>query len=131
VSWELDILTDYALLVGQNPARSSAMTLWRKLADYDMEGQWVYMPWAEDNRYYLPRMDYVALAYFKNMVFAFCSDRNVYVSRDQGITWKTTSAYTLPKNIGTFNLTAFADDYGYLWLVGNDTGEVWRGQYLN
>ena len=128
VSWELDILTDYALLVGQNPARSSAMTLWRKLADYDMEGQWVYMPWAEDNRYYLPRMDYVALAYFKNMVFAFGSDRNVYVSRDQGITWKTSSNYSYPTdfNATTGYQVAVSDD-DTLWLKDPASGKAWQG----
>lgn len=128
VSWELDILTDYALLVGQNPARSSAMTLWRKLADYDMEGQWVYMPWAEDNRYYLPRMDYVALAYFKDMVFAFGSDRNVYVSRDQGITWKTSSNYSYPTdfNATTGYQVAVSDD-DTLWLKDPASGKAWQG----
>jgi hypothetical protein len=29
--------------------------------------------------------------------------------------------------LGTNNLTAITDDNGYLWLVGKDTGEVWRG----
>ena len=64
------------------------------------------------------------------MPLAIGNDGNIYVSRDQGITWKTTSEYTLPSNIGTYNLTALADDEGYLWLVGKDTGEVWRGKII-
>jgi hypothetical protein len=91
----------------------------------------VFLPVESFNPYYLPKMDHLNLVYYNFLPLAIGNDGKIYVSRDQGITWKTTSAYTLPKNIGTFNLTAFADDYGYLWLVGNDTGEVWRGQYLD
>ena len=52
------------------------------------------------------------------------------MSRDQGITWKTSSKYTLPDELGTNNLSATTDDDGYLWLVGIDTGEVWRGMII-
>ena len=128
-SWELDALTDYALLVGQNPAPSSAMTLWRKLADYDMEGKWVYMTLAEDNPYYLPRMDYVALAYYKSQVFAFGSDRKIYVSRDQGITWKTSSNYSYPTDFNaTTGYQATVDDNNTLWLKDPAAGKAWRGK---
>lgn len=129
-SWALNALTDYALLVGQNPASDSAMVLWRKLADYDLEGKWVYMPLAEDNPYYLPRMDYVALAYYKSQVFAFGSDKKIYVSSDQGITWKTSSSYSYPTD---FNATAgyqvaVDDSSDYLWLKDPATGKTWRGK---
>jgi photosystem II stability/assembly factor-like uncharacterized protein len=75
-------------------------------------------------------MDNLNLVYYNGMPLAIGNDGNIYVSRDQGITWKTTSEYTLPSNIGTYNLTALADDEGYLWLVGKDTGEVWRGKII-
>ena len=128
-SWLLDYKTDYALLVGQNPAPSSAMTLWRKLADYDMEGKWVYMTLAEDNPYYLPRMDYVALAYYKSQVFAFGSDRKIYVSRDQGITWKTSSNYSYPTDFNaTTGYQATVDDNNTLWLKDPAAGKAWRGK---
>ncbi|MBR6826752.1 MAG: hypothetical protein IKM76_01135, partial [Prevotella sp.] len=61
---------------------------------------------------------------------AIGNNGKIYVSRDQGITWKTSTSYTLPEKIGTYNLTAYADDYGYLWLVGKDTYEVWRGDII-
>lgn len=127
-AWELDIITDYALLVGQSPDKGSAMTLWRKLADYDMGGQWVYMPLAEDNPYYLPRMDYVALAYYDQQVLAFGCDGHIYISRDQGITWKTSSGYTYPEGFtATTGYKVAVSDDDELWLVDPATGKAWRG----
>lgn len=126
--------TDYQLLIGTSPQYDKACVVWRKISEHayrSLPSKWVFLPVESFNPYYLPKMDHLNLVYYNFLPLAIGNDGKIYVSRDQGITWKTTSAYTLPKNIGTFNLTAFADDYGYLWLVGNDTGEVWRGQYLD
>jgi hypothetical protein len=128
-SWVLDILTDYALLVGQGSGSGNAMTVWRKLADYDKEGKWVYMPLAEDNPYYLPRMDYVVLAYYNDQVLAFGSDKKIYVSRDQGITWKTNANYSYPTGFNaTTGYQVAIDDEDFLWLKDPATGKAWRGR---
>ena len=129
VSWNLDAMTDYALLAGQNPASDKAMVLWRKLADYDGEGRWVYMPLDEENPYYLPKMDHVALVFYNHAVLAFGSNQNVYVSRDQGITWKTTSAYSFPADF-TFEhqFKAAVGDDGYIWLTDVTSGQTWKGK---
>jgi len=128
-SWVLDILTDYALLVGQDSGSGNAMTVWRKLADYDKEGKWVYMPLAEDNPYYLPRMDYVVLAYYNDQVLAFGSDKKIYVSRDQGITWKTNANYSYPTGFNaTTGYQVAIDDEDFLWLKDPATGKAWRGR---
>jgi hypothetical protein len=87
----------------------------------------VLIPIEEYSGYYLPKMENLNLVRFNNVVLAIGNDKNIYVSRDQGITWKTTTTYTLPETLGTNNLTAITDDNGYLWLVGKETGEVWRG----
>jgi hypothetical protein len=71
-------------------------------------------------------MENLNLVYFNGQVLAIGNNK-IYISRDQGITWKTDSRYTLPDGLGTSNVTATADEEGYLWLVGKDTGEVWRG----
>jgi len=128
-SWMLDLKTDYALLVGKNNSSDKAMTLWRKLADYDKEGKWVYMPLAEDNPYYLPKMDYVALAYYNGWVLAFGSNQKIYVSRDQGITWKTSSNYAFPLGFSatTGFKVAVSDDDDSLWLTDPATGQTWKG----
>ena len=130
VSWNLDARTDYALLAGQNQAVSdSTMVLWRKLADYDGRGQWVYMLLDEANPYYLPKMDNVALVYYNGAVLAFGSNENVYVSRDQGITWKTTSTYSFPDgfNAGS-QFKATTDKEGYIWLMNTASGQTWKGR---
>ena len=75
-------------------------------------------------------MDNLNLVRFNSAVLAIGTDKKIYVSRDQGITWKTSSKYTLPDELGTNNLSATTDDDGYLWLVGIDTGEVWRGMII-
>ena len=127
VSWTLDAMTDYALLVGNNPAVSDkAMTVWRKLADDDGDGRWVYMPLADDNPYYLPRMEHVALACFDGYVLAFGSDHKIYRSRDQGITWRTTSMYSYPADF-TGTSCQVATDEDYLWLTDPATGQTWKG----
>ena len=128
-SWNIDIRTDYSLLVGQNPASDKAMVLWRKLVDYDRKGQWVYMPLDEENPYYLPKMDNISLVYYNNAVLAFGGDRKVYVSRDQGITWKTTSTYSFPDGfLAGHQFKVATDDEGYVWLTDVVSGQTWKGR---
>ena len=129
-TWNLDVRTDYALLAGQNPEVSdTTMVLWRKLADYGKKGQWVYMPLDEKNPYYLPMMDHIALVYYNHAVLAFGSNKNIYVSRDQGITWKTTSTYKFPDDFAEGHpFKAAADDKGYVWLTDTASGQTWKGR---
>ena len=89
--------------------------------------KWVLVPLEDHNHYYLPKMENLNLVYYNGMVLAIGNDKKIYISRDQGITWKTDSKYALPTELGTSNVTATTDENGYLWLVGKDTGEVWRG----
>lgn len=122
--------TDYQLMVGTNDKNDAACVVWRKIAEYSkhsLPSKWVLIPVESHNQYYLPKMDNLNLVRFNNQVLAIGNDKKIYISRDQGITWKTSSKYTLPDELGTSNLTATTDENGYLWLVGNDTGEVWRG----
>ena len=135
VSWPFaaNDSTDYQLLVGVNNNNSTACVVWRKIAEYSkhsMPSKWVLIPTADHGKYYLPKMDNLNLVRFNSTVLAIGTDKKIYVSRDQGITWKTSSKYTLPDELGTNNLSATTDDDGYLWLVGIDTGEVWRGMII-
>lgn len=127
VSWFLDYKTDYALLVGQRHISDKAMTIWRKLVDDDGNGQWVYMPLADENPYYLPIMAWVKLVVFNNQVLAFGSNRKVYVSRDQGITWKPSSNYYFPDGFGGTSCKVTVDDEDGLWFTDPESGKTWRG----
>ena len=132
VSWPLasNDSTDYQLMVGTNDDNSTACVVWRKVAEYSMHSlpsKWVLIPATDQGNYYLPKMENLNLVRFNGAVLAIGNSKTIYVSRDQGITWKTSSKYTLPDALGTTNVSATTDENGYLWLVGKDTGEVWRG----
>ena len=122
--------TDYQLLIGTNDKSDKACVVWRKIAEYaknSLPSKWILIPFESQQGYYLPKMENLNLVRFNNQVMAIGNDKKIYVSRDQGITWKTTTKYTLPEALGTNNLSATTDENGYLWLIGKDTGEVWRG----
>lgn len=125
--------TDYQIMIGTSDKSDKACVVWRKIAEYakhSMPSKWVFIPIDSQGDFYLPKMENLNVVRYNNVVLAIGNDKNIYVSRDQGITWKTTTSYTLPDAIGTNNLYATTDNNGYLWLVGKDTGEVWRGIIL-
>ena len=127
--WTLDYKTDYALLVGQSSSSDKAMVVWRKLVDDDGNGRWVYMPLADENPYYLPNIDRVKLVHYSDCVLAFGSDNNIYQSRDQGITWKTTSVFQYPDDFANADKCEVAVDHDdYLWLKDPETGKAWKGK---
>jgi hypothetical protein len=128
VSWVLDYKTDYALLVGYRSETDKAMTLWRKLVDDDCDGRWAYMPLAENNPYYLPFNAQVQLVKYADGVLAFCGDKTIYQSRDQGITWKKTSAYQFPADFTGTTFKVAYDGYDELWLMDDNSGQTWKGK---
>ena len=127
VSWFMDYKTDYALLVGNNPSSEKAMVVWRKLVDDDGSGRWVLMTLSDNNPYYLPVCDGVQLVKYDDGVLAFCSNKTIYKSRDQGITWRKYSTIQLPKDYTGMQFKVAADDDGYLWLTDTDSGQTWKG----
>ena len=134
-SWpfEMNDSTDYQLMVGHSSMVDNACVVWRKVAEYSKQSlpsKWVLIPTVDQGKYYLPKMDNLTIVRYNGAVLAIGNDKKIYVSRDQGITWKTNSKYTLPDELGTSNLSATTDENGYLWLVGKDTGEVWRGMII-
>lgn len=127
VCWSLDGKTDYALLAGYTNASDKMMTLWRKLVDDDGNGRWAYMPLAENNSYYLPRKDQVELVKYADGILAFCSDKTIYQSRDQGITWKKTTVYKFPEDFNGSTFKVASDEIGDIWLTDTESGQTWRG----
>lgn len=119
--------TDYILLVGNGPQQG--MTLWRKISYYTdatHPGQWVYMPVDGDNIYPMPQLSNLSLARYEGILLAMGNTEVIYQSRDQGITWRTSTDYALPSNVGGTAAAMTTDSKGRLWLVTN-TGEVWLG----
>ena len=48
-------------------------------------------------------------------------------SRDQGITWKKNSNYTLPTDMQGTVVSMAVDNSGRLWLATNE-GQLWRSR---
>jgi len=121
--------TDYQLLVGNNENDTDHSVVWRKVAEfgYDFDPcKWVQITFTHYNNYALPKLKNIDLIYYNGLVLAIGSDKKIYQSRDKGITWKTSSAYQLPKSLESDDFVAFTDGE-YIWVYGKDTGEVWRG----
>lgn len=123
--------THYVFMAGNSDADDTNDACWRKLSRYHAAGQptegtWVYMPVDGYNRYALPRMEYLSLAYYNNIMLATGSDRRLLASRDQGITWKTSTTYALPAQMGGAKASIATDSRNRLWLV-TDNGELWMG----
>lgn len=118
--------TDYALLVGDNAQQDSAVVVWRKIIDDKISTDWVFMPLAYGNKYYLPKgSHYWLLPLTDGTVLAVGSEGTIYRSRDQGITWKTSSLLVAPAGLGTVAAAA-TDGKGGFWLQDTD-GHTWYG----
>lgn len=121
--------TDYMLMVGNSQQDNENVTIWRKISQYepiDNNCKWVYMPVDANNYFTLDRQDGLSMTYYNGSILAVGSLMALYDSRDQGITWKTTSSYALPENLNGTLLSITADKAGRLWLV-SDSGEIWVG----
>ncbi len=134
--WKLDNGQSYALLVGSSDAQDKYAVVWRKLIDNDnpTSSSWTYIPMETHNNYGLPKLDkyarYYLLPYTNGSVLAIDGNGNIYQSRDQGITWKTSSTLQSPTSRV---LKASTDGKGGIWLWTRDSddesdpGVVWYG----
>ena len=121
--------TDYQLMVGSCEKEKIESVVWRKIAEfgYDYDPcKWVQIPSDPRNDYYLPKLEHISLLYYNGLILAIGSDKKIYQSRDKGITWKTSKAYTLPEGFDSKDFIAFSD-FEYIWIYARDTGEAWRG----
>lgn len=123
--------TDYQLLAGIIEEGEVISVVWRKIAEYGEGSQaskWVYLPYEEYNRFYLPATPNLNLVYFHGYVLAIGTDTIRY-SQDGGITWHTSDQFTLPHGSEDlyFNTEAVTDSEGALWFKINESNEVWRG----
>ena len=126
--WQLDNGLSYALLVGDADAQETYAAVWRKVIDNDhpTSSSWVYVPITSNNIYCLPKgQHYFLLPYTGGSVLAVSGDGHIYQSRDQGITWKTSSNLTSP--VGSV-AAASTDGQGGVWLKESATNVVWFGK---
>ena len=103
------------------------MRVWRKIESHKTgQGTWVFMPFDDDNNYPLPIVDNVTLAYFDGIVLCIGDDKEMRMSRDQGISWRITTDYGLPSAVTGEHFSMTTDTQGRLWLMTN-SGQLWQG----
>ena len=84
------------------------------------------MPIDQTNTFVLPLLKQLSMTYYNDKVLALGSDKTIYESRDQGITWRASTTYKIPAALTGDVMTMIADSKNRLWLV-TETGELWRG----
>lgn len=120
------------------PSDEAAMVWSHSLAAGQETAVWAYFNAAPDNHYACPRLQSLNLIRYDEVLLALGGKSldgtahkafdNMYVSRDNGVTWKTDGVYVLPGGLeGKDVLMSVAVDAEYrVWLVAG--GEVWRGR---
>ena len=119
------------LLVGKN---GDAPVVWKR--DIDCTGEetfpWVYYPVTEENIYGCPLLSSPSLLRYDgaSVLTGLAADgafAPLYVSRDNGRTWKT-GEFKTPGISGATSIAAASDEQNYIWVVCAGAGEVWRGR---
>ncbi len=106
--------------------------------------KWTYLDRANDHRYDLPALENIQVVWYDDVLLAFGGKglndktidplRKIYKSRDNGITWKEDTSYSMPPAKGNTTFNSAATSFsattidGYIWIVCAGTGEVWRGR---
>jgi hypothetical protein len=124
------------------PNDSYAM-VWGKVEDLSGDAEengWMYYNQFDLTYYCLPRLAHLTMCTYDQSLIAFggaglgasteAGFSKIYVSVDGGITWKGSSLYPLPEGL-TDNgqaLTAVVDGNNCLWIICNQSGQVWRGR---
>lgn len=116
--------------------------VWSRVVAPDASG--VQQPWlfyvpADDNKYLLPRLAHLQVVAYADRLLAIggaglgaCKAEAYtcfYESEDGGITWRESTVYGLPDDIGEVGECALiVDEDGYLWLVADGGRLIWRGR---
>lgn len=107
--------------------------IWSKIID-DVPQDWCLMTPAWNNHYkVLPRMAYLSATQYADGIIAtggYPNARKFYYSNDWGTTWETKSSINIPSGLESTAQVAIGADYSYIYLIGGETGEVWRGQKI-
>ena len=120
----------YHLIAGRFKDNDYMCSIWRKITIGDT-GSWsciLNLPLPTSTKYpgYLPVADHISMFYNAGCIFAVLYDGEVYMSKDQGLSWQTSTDLNLPAGAND-HLRAALDEEGYIWLLKEDSGALWRG----
>lgn len=122
-------------------AADTTAMVWSKLflaKNAGSENPWMYYPVTADNIYPCPNLTNLSLIRYNDCIIAFGGkpvqgNRHaaydlLYVSHDNGITWKTDEEIVMPEEIkgSTECVVATVDSDQFIWLVNGSA--VWKGR---
>ena len=137
--------TEQVVLLGNRTeaghAGDSAPVVWGKVFEYGQASstqKWAYYNSLEAEPR-LPRMSNLQVVVHGPVLLAVGGAgmgasssvqtlKNVYVSADGGLSWRTNRIYTMPTDVvkNTTHFAMGADKDNHIWLVCAGTGKVWR-----
>ncbi len=120
------------------PADGAAVVWSRSTMPGQEAAGWTYFNVSPDNYYPCPRLKGLMLLHYGDVLLAVGRKSldavsheafdDMYVSQDNGITWKADGTYTLPEELAGQDVVSSAavDGASYLWIVAG--AQVWRGR---
>lgn len=121
------------MIVGSQTGETYAKA-WTKLVDYSddpVATKWNFVDVAGDNQFALTVSNNLSVIAYNGLALGFGFNDGVpttiYQSVDDGITWKSTSDYSLPTLSGAQIVATAVDKKNYIWVIGSN-GLVWRGR---
>lgn len=116
--------------------------MWRQLDEYEFgdDHPWTYLASDETNMHRLPNLKGMAIVPYGEYLIAMGAKgqgastveafKQIYVSRDGGITWKKDKRFPMPESIDVRALSVgmAVDENSYIWIVLGGTGQVFKGR---
>lgn len=128
--------------VDDYPADTTAV-VWGKVEEFDPNAgvqAWMYYDVNEYQSNLLPRLTNLQVFYYNDGLLAFggtgkgaCQESafsQFYFSQDGGLTWMTSDLFPMPDDFSSSGscFAATVDSGNNLWIIGGETGEIWRGR---
>jgi hypothetical protein len=123
--------TNSLILIG---TRNGKAMIWRKVeenGDNSQNQPWAFYSPDSYNKHTLPVLANLQVIAYDNALLALGTGcKAFYVSKDEGLTWLESDAYTLPDNFATA-ATPFAmarNDKNMIYISLSDDAKVWTGR---
>ncbi len=127
------------LMMGDAQVGDTAAVVWGKLEDAD-DDTYSWSQYEGGYKYKLPNMRGLSVMVYDGNLYAIGGEgqngsnakayNTLYCSTDQGLTWQSSTLFTLPSALQTDvdanTICMAADKENHVWLVSLQTGDVWK-----
>ena len=128
VAYDMTLGDRRVMMAGRSADAATTSTVWGRTLS-TKAGQWVHYCITAENRYALPALEDMNMAYYNKQIVATGKDlKAAYISVDNGVTWKPDYGWCLPpwaKRL-TGASTLLTDNANHLWLLRGKT--IYRGR---